>query len=1749
MLSRKATVILLAAVLNLSAQSNRITRRIDPSRRTILQGHVHPEAQPRFDQGPLDPAAQLRSLSLWLSRSPSQQSELEQLLVEQQDPSSPNFHKWLAPGEFGERFGASRSDFDRIMAWLVASGFTIDYVAPARNFVLFAGPADRVEDTFHVTLRRYLVDGKMHYANAGEPSLPEAIAPLVATIGGLNDFRISRKPRTLPRAQYTTSSGLHALYPGDMAVIYDLLPLYQIGIAGNGQKIAIVGQSDVRLSDIQAFRSAAGLPANSPRVILVPGSADPGYVDGDETESDLDLEWAGGLAPQASIVFVTSTDVGTSMEYAVSQNVAPVLSVSYGVCEQKVSGSTSRDVQGVAQQANAQGMTVLVSSGDQGAAACDTGNVSQAQYGLDVNALASPPEITGVGGTEFNEGSGRYWNTTNSSTGTSVLSYIPEKAWNDSVAEGGPVGTGGGVSAYFTRPAWQTGPGVPNDNARHVPDVALTASGDNDPYVISSEGSFIPIGGTSASAPSFAAIVALMNHYLVSTGKQSAPGLGNINPNLYRLAQTSPGIFHDVTVGSNIVPCIVGTRNCSTGQMGYATGPGYDMATGLGSVDAYKLITGWNATSVTATTTTASANPTSLAITASTTLTATVKAASGTLSPGGSVTFSAGNTTLGTAPLSGSGGTSTATLTLNGSLLSTGTNNLTVTYPGSSGFGSSSGSVSVTVTASSGGATTATLTANPASIVVTSTTLLTATVKASSGSPSPSGTVSFNLGNFALGTSSLSGSGGTATATFTVSGNQLSAGANSIFAVYAGGGGFGGSVASTVVTVTVPGTGTTTTVIATPPAIASTGNTVLTATVAAVSGVLSPTGSVSFALGGTTLGTHVLSGTGGSATASITVNGSQLAAGNNTITATFAGGSGFSGSTGTVTVAVTAPVSGTSTTAGANPPAITVSSSTVITATVRAASGSTSPGGQVAFNYGGATLATATLSGSGGSATASATIYGNRLAVGSNTVTVLYGGNQGFNPSSATVTVTVSIPTSSSAVIASVVPDPIYQQAADADGYSWFYTVRLTEIAGVSTTLTSFGIDSNDYTSSIAAWYGSNHLPARGTLSAALRTKLSSVPVTRVFNFTGKDANGTPWTQQITVPFLPQQISGSMTVSSTPGTVVRNPDGNPGCDTAHQFFFQDLNLQEQNGYPILLNKFLAAGNDYTANIPVWFGSWRLAPLGALQAGICWSIANPPTTISYELDGVDTAGNKIVTAASIPFNLQPTQSGGALSSSVNTVAMTAPAGQSATATVPVSLNSDQQWTASLFPANQKTSWLVVYPLSGSGPGTVNLVASAAGLSAGLYTATLVLQSVNTVPQFLNIPIRFTIGGSSNVTISGVANGASFQQSFAPGMILSVFGRNLANTTLAAPGVPLPYTLSGVSASLNGIPAPLYYVSPTQLNIQLPYETPARAAVLAVNNNGQVATFNLNVASAAPGIFGYAGSAVPVSSASIGQGVVFFITGEGDVSPYVDTGAPPKGAALTTPPKPRLALSMTLGGVPIAPIFVGIPSWSVGVTQVNFVIPPQVPAGPQPLVVTVGGVNSPPVNLTVQGGSANVQFSFNPSSVNQASDGAWHYTTIMKETNGVGVNLNNLTVFGKDYTGNLQSWFSATRIPPGGTLSGGFIATCTCSPPWDGTWQVSGVDDNGNTGAWSGVVHFLPPTTQTAISMTARRPLRTERGDAPDAAALPPESAEPVFESAAPALFQLLSNAGVLPLTVADGARNQAGPAPSPSRKRD
>jgi len=1018
----------------------RLSGPIDASRVVTLSGHVHPRARAEFDQGPLDPSTQISNVILGLKLTPAQQTDLRQFLAAQQDPASPDYHRWLTPDQFAARFGASQADIDQTTSWLRSQGLSVDTVSSARNWIAFSGTAQRLGAALHTEFHRFVSDGETHFANAIEPSVPEALATGVSGLLGLHDYRPKRvHPMRVPAPVeagnaplLTSADGSHVPGPADLAVIYDFQQLYNLGIDGTGQNIAIAGQSNVHSSDIALYRRRFNLsPANFTTRAFGPAPpSDPIS----EQEADLDIEWAGAVARNANVILVYSNDAFQSLIYAIDQNVAPVVSLSFGDCE-RFWVSDAPLYQNIMQQGNAQGITVVIAGGDAGAAECDLQFTNPlAANGLAADFPSSIPETTGVGGSQFSDGRGNYWGSTADANGAFALSYIPEAVWNETAFDGTIAAGGGGASAVFPKPAWQTGPGVPNDQARDLPDIALNASADHDGFLICSGGNCGVSGGTSASAPMFAGMLALVNHYLTKKGVLSQPGLGNVNPVLYRMARTNPNAFHDITQGSNVLPCGPGTPNCVNGQLGYNAGAGYDLASGLGSVDVYNLATQWN---------------------------------------------------------------------------------------------QSSESVPAL-----------TLTVTPPSATLNDTLQVRATLQV--GGAPPTGQVTFSYQ----------------------------------------GGSFPGSSALT---------------------------------------------------GAALLGTVPLTGT----LATISVPASEL-------------------------------------------------------------------------------------------------------ALGSGAIVASYSGDSSYNNAGASAPVNVSLPASGSAVVPSVSPTAV-SETIDSSGPSWDYTLTLHELAGKATTLNSFIVDGTDYSSQIVSFFGQASIRARGSIVANLSATGVQPPVTRVFTFGGVDADGTRWTRTLNVPFL----------------------------------------------------------------------------------------------------------------------------------------------------------------------------------------------------GLQQLLLV---------------------------GGVSNAASGDTTFAPGMLLSVYGQNLANATASAASLPLPLKLGGAAATVNGVPAPLWYSSNGQLNVQIPYETQTGNAVLTVNNGLETASYSFAVGTSAPGIFVDNGNAlVPFPSGHRGTTYTLFITGDGVPSPAVATGAGPRDP--NNLPKPQLPVRVTVGGVSAGITFVGIPTWSAGVTQINFTVPTNAPLGHQDVVVSVGNVRSSPATFTV------------------------------------------------------------------------------------------------------------------------------------------------------------------------------------------
>jgi subtilase family serine protease len=657
----------------LSASQPLITQAIDESQLTVLKGNTHPLARPQYDLGTAPATLPLERMLLVLKRSPQQESALRKLLDDQQDKHSPNYRHWLTPEDFGKQFGPSDADIQTITNWLQSQGFQVG-TTKGRTVLEFSGSASQVQEAFHTAIHKYLVNGEQHWANSSDPSIPTALTPAVAGVFTLHNFlkkpfyklakeRFEATWQAGKQPEFTAGNGLHALAPADYAIIYNINPVYNgaptatppvPAINGNGITIGVVGRSDIDLSDdINQFRQVFGISGPTPQVIV--NGPDPGDVPGDDLEATLDVSWSGAIAPGAQIDFVNSAVTNTtdgvvlSEIYIIENNLSNIMTYSFGACEVD-EGSASAGEEALAEQAAAQGISFMASTGDAGAEGCDDPNSETLATGpISVNLPAATTFTTAVGGTMFNETAGggtaaTYWSTTNNpSNQSSALGYIPEDVWNESCITSCQFGDsanisagGGGASADFTKPSWQAPPLTPSDTWRDVPDVALSAAAGNDPYLLcfqsscipnaQSEISFFAVGGTSASTPSFAGIMALVDQ-MMSNGPEGAEGArqGLANYALYplaaaqqaaktgcnasltpALAATSGCVFNDVTVGNNAVP---GEANYGTSTALYQAGAGYDQASGLGSMNVANLVKQWAASTFTPTTTTLSLTP------------------------------------------------------------------------------------------------------------------------------------------------------------------------------------------------------------------------------------------------------------------------------------------------------------------------------------------------------------------------------------------------------------------------------------------------------------------------------------------------------------------------------------------------------------------------------------------------------------------------------------------------------------------------------------------------------------------------------------------------------------------------------------------------------------------------------------------------------------------------------------------------------------------------------------------------------------------------------------------------------------------------------------------------------------------------------------------------------------------------------------------------------------------------------------
>jgi hypothetical protein len=794
------------ATLASAQPGNLVQTPVDPGNRVPLKNHHPAWASAQNDAGAVPGDLALERLTITLNRTPQQEAAFRQFIADQQNPQSKNYHHWLTPVEIGQRFGVSDHDIKAVKAWLESRNLTVDSISNSRVRIAFSGTAASVGSAFGSEMRYFTVRTEKRISIANEAQIPAALSSVIKSVNGLYTMRlypqhvIQQDIHLSPEGSFTCGGvPCYFIFPGDFATIYNIVGVPS-GVDGSGQKIAIIGRSQVCTSDITGFASIAAVTINGPNLVVPSTGSAPataactGTTLGDQQEATLDVTRAGSVAQGATIDLVasggsaTADGVDVAAQYVVDTPSigASIMSISFGGCEADFGNTGVTFYDGVFQEAAAQGISAFVSSGDSGAAGCDPSfNPPPPAQQLSPNALCASSYATCVGGTEFADKAnpGLYWGT-NGTGFSSALSYIPEGAWNEpgSTSPFIVAATGGGVSGFIATPSWQTGTGVPGARTgRYTPDVAFSSAGHDGYFACLAAngacslqtGTGVAIfSGTSAAAPDMAGIAALLNQ-----SRGSAQGL--LNPTLYGLAATpANGVFHDVTVASSAVSgCAVtipSMCNNSTpvpaginpGFSGYLVTAGYDEATGLGSLNVGNLLSSWPAATQTALQ--SSASP--VVPGTSVTFTATVTASSGT--PTGNVTFMDGGTALSTTALSsGSAAFTTSSLAF-------GFHAITAVYAGNAlAFATST---SQPLQQAIGTLSQISLQTSAPQVAAGTSVTFTANVTPQSGSGAPTGSVVFMDGTTSLGSGTLTN--GTAV----LSNSALTAGSHSITAVYQG---------------------------------------------------------------------------------------------------------------------------------------------------------------------------------------------------------------------------------------------------------------------------------------------------------------------------------------------------------------------------------------------------------------------------------------------------------------------------------------------------------------------------------------------------------------------------------------------------------------------------------------------------------------------------------------------------------------------------------------------------------------------------------------------------------------------------------------------------------------------------------------------------------------------------------------------------------------------------------------------------
>jgi len=484
-----------------------------------------------------------------------------------------------------------------------------------------------------------------------------------------------------------------------------------------------------------------------------------------------------------------------------------------------------------------------------------------------------------------------------------------------------------------------------------------------------------------------------------------------------------------------------------------------------------------------------------------------------------------------------------------------------------------------------------------------------------------------------------------------------------------------------------------------------------------------------------------------------------------------------------------------------------------------------------------------------------------------------------------------------------------------------------------------------------------------------------------------------------------------------------------------------------------------------------------------------------TTISYTYDA---AGNRLSQVIVNPSVLPPK-----LAVDKTTLTFSAAAGQtpaSQSISVTNTGGGTLQWAAS-----SSANWLTVTPASGTNSGAVSVTASAAGISAGTYNASITILAAASNAS-VTIPVVFTVTaarGNPSISSGGIVSAAGSSPGLARGSVATLYGASLADGTSTATTAPLPKTLGNTQVSVNGVSAPLWYADSGQINFQVPFESPlqGQASVVVTHNGVASAPMSATLTPYAPSVFTYQRTAgvfdpiivhatsnqlvTPTAPAVPGEYLVVYGTGIGDLTvvPATDAFSPsgPLAAAKVTP-------TATVGGVTAPVSFAGLTPGAIGLAQFNVQVPGSLPSGSSlPLVINFNGAASAPVNLYVQAGkpTANLNLVFTPNPAHESSLSSWTYSVQLQETSGVGVTLTKMFTSGTDSSGLISALFGSNRVEANGQLKGTITTSCgtPCGPPYSYVWQLTGNDDNGHSGlTWTGTVQLLPPQSSAVAGYT-------------------------------------------------------------------